>query len=262
MIEHAKEMMGMNIELRKLLDSDRETYFELENETWVNKRMLQDEEANDRSWKAMFADTEAHYAVLMGDQICGFASILKLGEEVQEFGLELFERFRHQGIGYAALVRLLEICKNEYHVKKLRSKVYPDNFPSILLMRKIGGTPYEITENPCIEESLRTEFQKDNAELISDNVKRMAELFGVEPELLLSNLLVFQIPLQPAEIRFSLSLTGDLSYEKKIETKAINHMYQETTRILKSILEKAKNGTEEDFRKEMMDVIENLESRM
>ena len=104
MIEHAKEMMGMNIELRKLLDSDKETYFELENETWVNKRMLQDEEANDRSWKAMFADTEAHYAVLMGDQICGFASILKLGEEVQEFGLELFERFRHQGIGYAALV--------------------------------------------------------------------------------------------------------------------------------------------------------------
>ena len=51
MIEHAKEMMGMNIELRKLLDSDKETYFELENETWVNKRMLQDEEANDRSWK-------------------------------------------------------------------------------------------------------------------------------------------------------------------------------------------------------------------
>ena len=40
MIEHAKEMMGMNIELRKLLDSDKETYFELENETWVNKRML------------------------------------------------------------------------------------------------------------------------------------------------------------------------------------------------------------------------------
>ena len=101
-----------------------------------------------------------------------------------------------------------------------------------------------------------------HAELISDNVKRMAELFGVEPELLLSNLLVFQIPLQPAEIRFSLSLTGDLSYEKKIETKAINHMYQETTRILKSILEKAKKGTEEDFRKEMMDMIENLESRM
>ena len=39
-------------------------------------------------------------------------------------------------------------------------------------------------------------------------------------------------------------------------------MYQETTRILKSILEKAKKGTEEDFRKEMMDMIENLESRM
>ena len=262
MIERAKEMMSMNIELRKLLDSDKETYFELANETWVNKRMLQDEEANDRSWKAMFSDTEAHYAVLMGDQICGFVSILRLGEEVQEFGLELFEKYRHQGIGYAALVRLLEICEKEYHVKELHSKVYSDNFPSILLMRKIGGTPYGITGNPCIEESLRPEFQKDNAELLSDNVKRMAELFDVEPELLLSHLLVFQIPLQPAKIRFSLSLTSDLGYEKKIETKAINHMYQETSRSLKAILEKTKNGTKEDFRKELMDMIENLESRM
>ena len=207
-------MMGMNIKLRKLQDSDKETYFELENETWVNKRMLQNEEANDRSWKAMFSDTEAHYTILMGDQICGFASILRLGEEVQEFGLELFEKFRHQGIGYAALVRLLEICKNEYHVKELHSKVYPDNFPSILLMRKIAGTPYGIMRNPCIEDSLRSEFQKDNIELISDNARKISELFDVEPELLLSHLLVFQIPLQPSETRFSLSLTGHLNYEK------------------------------------------------
>ena len=61
MIEHAKEMMGMNIELRKLLDSDKETYFELENETWVNKRMLQDEEA-------------IHYKPLFGNcDVIGFA---------------------------------------------------------------------------------------------------------------------------------------------------------------------------------------------
>ena len=59
----------------------------------------------------------------------------------------------------------------------------------------------------------------------------MAELFGVEPVLLLSNLLVFQIPLQPAEIRFSLSLTGDLSYEKKIETKASNGVQGVQTRL-------------------------------
>ena len=83
---------------------------------------------------------------------------------------------------------------------------------------------------------------KNNAELISDNVKRMAELFGVEPELLLSNLLVFQIHAPACGNTFSLSLTGDLSYEKDRNQKQSTTCIRETTRIHKSILEKAKKA--------------------
>ena len=38
----------MNIKLRKLQDTDKEAYIKLENEVWVNKKALQDEEHNDR----------------------------------------------------------------------------------------------------------------------------------------------------------------------------------------------------------------------
>lgn len=250
----------MDVELRKLQDSDKEVYIELANEIWVNKKILQDEVHNNRFWEDMFSDTEIHYAILMGNQICGFASIMKLDKEVQELGLELFERYHHQGIGYATFVQLLKICKDEYHMKKIQTKIYADNFPSILLMRKIGGIPFGITRNVCIDETLQLEFQQNNEELISDNIREIAKLFGVKPELLLSNLLVFQIPTQLEKSRFNIPLTGNLSYEKKIETRAINYMYLQTKRFLEDLLEKAKNSIREEINEELLKVIEKFQS--
>ena len=161
----------MNIELRRLQDSDKEAYIKLENEVWVKKKALQDEEHNDRLWKSLFSDTEIYYTVLVENQICGFVSITKLDKEVQELGLEFFEEYRHKGIGYAALVQFLEICKKEHKIMNIQSKVYADNFPSILLMRKIGGTPYGIMQNVCIEEASQWEYQEENKGLRSYNVR-------------------------------------------------------------------------------------------
>ena len=71
----------------------------------------------------------------------------------------------------------------------------------------------------------------------------MGRLFDVEPELLLSNLLVFQIPMQPEKSQINISLAGNIDYEKKIETSAINCMHLQTTRVLEALLEKIKNST-------------------
>lgn len=251
----------MDIKLRKLKASDKEAYVKLENEVWVNKKMLQDEEHNDRLWKGMFSDNEIHYAVLMENQICGFVSVMKIDKEVQELGVELFETYRHKGIGYSALVQLLEICKKEYNIKKLQSKVYADNYPSILLMRKIGGTPSGIIQNVCINEKAQLEFQEENKELISGNVREVARLFNVKPELLLSHLLIFSIPTEPIESRFHVTFTGNLNYEKRIETEAINYIYLEAQRSLHSLLEKIENNTKENkIGEEIEDMIKRLET--
>lgn len=242
----------MKIELRKIKDSDREIYIELANEVWVNKKLLQDEKHNDLLWETMFSNTEKHYAILMEHQICGFASIMKLDKEVQEIGIELFQKYHHQGIGYAALTQLLQICKCEYHILKIQSKVYADNFPSILLMKKIGGVPFGITRNLCIDKHLQLEFQKNNKELISDNVKEVARLFGVKPEVLLSNLLLFQIPIGSQENGFNILLTGNLNYEKKIETRAMNCMLFYTRQMLEDLLKKTKDSTTDKLIEELL----------
>lgn len=253
----------MNIKLRKLQDTDKEACIKLENEVWANKKALQDEEHNDRLWKSMFSDTEIHYAVLMENQICGFVSITKLDKDVQELGIEFFEEYRHKGIGYSALVQFLGICKEEYKIKDIQSKVYADNFPSILLMRKVGGTPYGITQNVCIEESSQLEYQEENKGLISDNVKEVARLFNVEPELLLSHLLIFEIPIEPVGSQFHVSFAGNLNYEKRIETQALNHMYLQIERSLRSILEKMENNPGENgVNEEIADMIKKLEKEI
>lgn len=244
----------MKIELRKIKDTDREIYIELANEVWVNKKLLQDEKHNDLLWKTMFSNTEIHYAILMEHQICGFVSIMKLDKEVQEMGIELFQKYHHQGIGYIALTQLLQICKREYNILKVQSKVYADNFPSILLMKKIGGVPCGITRNLCIDRHLQLEFQKNNKDLISDNVKEVAKLFGVKPEVLISNLLLFQIPIGSEKSKFNILLTGNLNYEKKIETRAMNYMSFYTRQRLKNLL---KNSIDNTKNKVIEEILEN-----
>lgn len=252
----------MNVKLRKLQDSDKEAYLNLENEIWVNKKMLQKEKENDSLWNSMFSDTEIHYTILVENQICGFISVMKLDKEVQELGLELFEKFRHQGIGYEAVVQLLEICKNEYHMHKIQSEVYADNYPSILLMRKIGAIPCKIKRNACIDEAFQSDFQRDNEGLISDNVRSMAKLFDVDPKRLLSNLLVFQIAIPIGKRRFDVALTGDLSYKKEIETQSIKFMYSQVRRFLESLLSKTKTSTKEKIQAEFLATIEKMKSAL
>ena len=46
----------MNVKLRKLQDSDKEAYLNLENGIWVNKKMLQTGKENDSLWNSMFSD--------------------------------------------------------------------------------------------------------------------------------------------------------------------------------------------------------------
>lgn len=131
-------------------------------------------------------------------------------------------------------------------------------------MRKLGAIPYQIARNNSISESSLLNFQKENTDLISENMREMAKLFHVQPDQLLSNLLVFQIPIPIDKIQFDLALTGNLSYEKKIETQATRWLYSCFIRRLKSLKEKNENSTNEEFKKalkaEITAWIEKLEA--
>lgn len=85
--------------------------------------------------------------------------------------------------------------------------------------------------------------------------------YGITPELLLSHLLIFKIPIEPVGRKFHVSFTGKLNYEKRIETQALNHMYLEFERSLRSILEKMENRSGENgINEEMEDLLKKLET--
>lgn len=250
----------MHITLRKIQNTDKDTFFALAKETWVNKKALQDPSQIDLSWKNMFCDTETHYAIVKEEEICGFCSILHFDRELQEIGIELFKIFQHQGIGYAALTQLLEICKSKYHLQKVHSKVYPDNYPSILLMRKVGGLPLKTVRNACIDPSSVAKFEAANADLISDNLCNIADLFLVSPDHLISNLLIFEISLPVVQPQFSLSLTGDLHYKKRIETQAIRCMLSQVTKSIEELLDKHKTAMDDKLKEEIASLLSKYNS--
>lgn len=104
------------------------------------------------------------------------------------------------------------------------------------------------------------EYQKENKELISDNVKEVARLFNVEPELLLSHLLIFKIPIESVGSQFHVLFSGNLNYEKRIETQAFIHIYLEAERSLRAILEKAENNPSENgINEEIVNMIKRLQ---
>lgn len=127
----------MNVKLRHIEEADKDSYIELEKETWVEFNLLEDENEADKVWANTFTmKTEITYTILENNEICGFCSIKHIDQDEKEISIEIFKCFQHQGVGYQALKILLEICEKEYHMKSVKSKVYPDNYPSILLMRR------------------------------------------------------------------------------------------------------------------------------
>ena len=246
----------MNVRLRHIEENDKDSYIELEKETWVGDKLLEDDNNADKVWAGIFMKTEITYTILANAEISGFCTIKHIDQDEKEIAIEIFKRFRHQGIGYQAVKLLLEICEKEYHMKSVKSKVYPDNYPSILLMRKIGAIPYATERNAVVEEQFEKEFQDNNKELLSENLSKVASVFQVDIEKLLSEVLCFKIELPSKEKQFDLNLDGNVDYKKEIETKAMRFMYHQMKNSLETIL-----ATCSDNKENLNEEIQKLISR-
>lgn len=236
----------MNIQLRKLQESDREKYISLQRETWVNGTALDEKKMQDILWNDMFTDNEANFAIIRDCEICGFCAIKNPNKDNPEISIELYERYQNQGIGYLAILKLLEICQKEYHLNKVRSKVYADNYPSILLMRKVGAKPAGIKKDLSLDKDMISSFQEQNLELVTDNIMRIATLFDVEAKQLLSHNLVFQIMIPAMVPQFEIAFEGNINYAKKLETELLRFMHLQTERQLREILSLYQNNRDDE----------------
>ena len=86
----------------------------------------------------------------------------------------------------------------------------------------------------------------------------MANIFRVDKEKMLSQVLCFKIDIPIRKIQFDLCFDGDVNYKKEIETKAMRFMYQKMINSLKTILTSC-DGSKESLNEEIQKLISQYE---
>lgn len=248
-----------HIIIRDICEEDKERYFKLQKEIWISPQRVDKDRA--QIWKMKLEDEQINCAIMDGKTVYGFCGIKKEVETYPEVEIEILKEYIHRGIGYKALTLLLEKSYHEKGFQTFIAKVSPDNYPSILLFRKVGAKPAGLKRNIVIDEKEIKEYEIKNRELITENLKAVAWLFQVEAASLLTHNLLFQVELPlPKVPQFDLELKGDLQYTKNIERCVHRYHNEYLIRELTKIKDQINNNDENNITESMQMLLSKMES--
>ncbi|MCM1245612.1 MAG: GNAT family N-acetyltransferase [Roseburia sp.] len=188
--------MRKDIEIRRLSkEHDCENYIRLQKEVSPFRHMFDQKKFCDRSWEDMFAEGRLPYSIIKTENkdFCGYCAIKNMKIDNPEIEIELLEKFRGGGIGYAALYKLLYTLTREYGIKKFTYCTDSDNYASQALVSKIGGRPAGLKRFFFLRENEVENFEEENMGMIDSKLEEVAVLFDVETRKLLSHVLVYSI---------------------------------------------------------------------
>lgn len=124
----------------------------------------------------------------------GYVGISDLRSEKPELEIVLLEDFRRKGIGTRAFRLLTGTAKERIGISKFVADVDPKNAPSHAFMDSIGAKPSRIVPPfDGISETLLNEIETDEADDVTESMKRVAEKFGVEPKKTLTHDFEYEI---------------------------------------------------------------------
>ena len=95
--------------LRKVKETDREMFLELQRETSMMRSMLKEEGYRLMLWDEHIQDKALMATIEVDDEYAGYCGINNLSKEYWEIAIELREKWRRQGIGYNALTGSLPL---------------------------------------------------------------------------------------------------------------------------------------------------------
>lgn len=216
-----------NVYLRDVSNDDKDNYIKLQRETWVNPKSLDDENAI-IVWERMLNDEYIKCAICAEKQVLGFCGIKNNTDVYPEIEIEIFKKYQHKGIGYRAVELLLRWDDDSREDTVFISRVMADNYPCILLMKKMGAKPAGIKRSKMIDERDVDSYYEKHKNLLNDNLRKIADVFDVETAKLLSHELIFHIANVPERTqKFEVHFEGDLSYTKDIERNIFENFYKD-----------------------------------
>ena len=130
------------------------------------------------------------------DEFVGEVMVHDFDAEPWKLGWDVLPERQGEGYAPSAASALVDTLKVLPECPRVIVRTYADNAASIKVARKIGGIPFGIDTAPAISllgEDRIAELAREGGELITDEVRALASEFRVEPEQLLTHVLVFMI---------------------------------------------------------------------
>lgn len=130
------------------------------------------------------------------NEFVGEVAVHDFDADQWEIGCELLPEFQGVGYGSSATSLLVNTLKGIEKCPGVIGKIDADNAASIHMVRKLGGVPAGTgltSIGRFLGEEGRAKFAREHQDLLNDEVRAMAKEFHVEPEHLLTHVLVFKL---------------------------------------------------------------------
>lgn len=182
-----------NIILRKVQDSDKDIFIELQKENNVVKSMLKEESYLDMLWNEHIEHKALMFSIVVDNEYVGYCGIKNTTHERWEIAIEILEKWKYKRIGYKALSVMLDEIKKRLSVSQFRVRIDVENYPSQRLFEKLGAEPNGISEFMLHEETDIWRCEEENIHLIDERMRELAKKFNVQPRKLLSHVLEYRL---------------------------------------------------------------------
>ena len=176
-------------------DTDKENYFALQKSVAILKNWEPDniEELNEQSWQENFKKNRICYVIekMSGNVYCGECAVKNISDEIPE--IELMMEYQGQGIGYRAIIDMLNKLASDYGKENFYAKIDPDNHASRFLFEKLCGQPAGVVRDYAISDDRVEQFTERTSYLLDQNLEKLARKFGVDVNVLLTHFVVYKI---------------------------------------------------------------------
>ena len=179
--------------LRKVQDSDKHIFIELQKENNIVKSMMKEEAYRNMLWNEHIEYKALMFSVIVDNEYAGYCGIKNTTHEQWEIAIEILNKWKHKGIGYRAISIMLDEIKNRLNVSEFRVRIDAENYPSQRLFEKLGAEPNGISEFLLHEEADIRRCEEENIHLLDERIQKLAKQFNVEPRKLLSHVLEYKL---------------------------------------------------------------------
>lgn len=179
--------------LRKVQDSDKDIFIELQKENNIVKSMMKEEAYRNMLWNEHIEYKALMFSIVVDNEYVGYCGIKNTTHEQWEIAIEILNKWKHKGIGYRAISIMLDAIKNRLNVSEFRVRIDAENYPSQRLFEKLGAEPNGISEFLLQEEADIRRCEEENIHLLDERIQELAKQFNVEPRKLLSHVLEYKL---------------------------------------------------------------------